>query len=110
MREKAKILWRNLRLANKMQVVYFLLLSVVCAVSLATLQVNWEIYDEELYEKSLQELDYFVQLVNGSLAEVETFSYNIALSSEIQQQLTTMRSLSHLQSQYMSARCCAICC
>lgn len=100
MREKAKILWRNLRLANKMQVVYFLLLSVVCAVSLATLQVNWEIYDEELYEKSLQELDYFVQLVNGSLAEVETFSYNIALSSEIQQQLTTMRSLSHLQSQY----------
>lgn len=100
MLHKAKKKWNDLRLANKMLLVYLLLLSVVCCVTIGTIQVNLSIYDEKLYEKSLQELDFFVQQVNDSLAEVEAFSYNIALDSDMQQRLSTIKSLSHLQAQY----------
>jgi len=92
--------WADLRLASKMLLVYLVLLSVVCCVTVAAMQINLNVYDEKLYEKSLQELDFFVQQVNGSLAEVEAFSYNLAMSVEIQQQLSTMKSLSHLQGEY----------
>ena len=97
---KAKEKWNNLRLANKMLLVYLMLLGVMCVVTITAMQVNLNIYDEKLYEKSLQELDFFVQQVNGSLREVETFSYDIAMSVDMQQRLSTMRSHSHLQSQY----------
>lgn len=92
--------WADLRLASKMLLVYLVLLSAVCCVTVVAMQINLNAYDEKLYEKSLQELDFFVQQVNGSLAEVEAFSYNLAMSVEIQQQLSTMKSLSHLQGEY----------
>ena len=97
---KAKEKWNDLRLANKMLLVYLLLLSAVCCVTIVSIQINLSIYDEKLYEKSLQELDFFVQQVNGSLKEVESFSYDIAISVDMQQRLSTMSSHSHLVSQY----------
>ena len=100
MLHRAKAKWDNLRLANKMLLVYLALLSIVCVVTIIVMRVNLSIYDEKLYEKSLQELDFFVQQVNGSLKEVETFSYDIAMSVDMQQRLSTMRSHSHLEAQY----------
>jgi len=100
MLRKVKETWGDLRLANKMLLVYLLLLIAVCCMTFVTIRVNLSMYDEKLYEKSLQELDFFVQQVNNSLADVETFSYNIALDPSIQQRLSTITSLSHLQAQY----------
>lgn len=100
MLRKVQERWNNMRLANKMLLSYLLLLSVMCCIIIVTISANLSTYDGKLYEKSIQELDFFVQKVNSSLSEVETFSYNIALSMEIQQKLSTMKELSHLQSEY----------
>ena len=83
---KWKTKWDNLRLSGKMLLVYLLLLSVICCVTVVTIQVNLSVYEEKLYEKSVQELDFFVGRVNDSLADVESFSY-----SEIYGQITRLR-------------------
>ena len=88
MLRKVQERWNNMRLANKMLLSYLLLLSVMCCIIIVTISANLSTYDGKLYEKSIQELDFFVQKVNSSLSEVETFSYNIALSMEIQQKLS----------------------
>lgn len=97
---KIAVKWNGLRLASKMLLVYLALLAVLFCVTIVTMQVNLNIYDQKLYEKSLQELDFFVQQVNGSLKDVEAFSYGLATSVEIQQRLSVMQSLSHLQGEY----------
>lgn len=102
--QKVKLKWANLRLSGKMMLVYLLLLSVMCCVTMVTIQVNLSVYDEKLYEKSVLELDFFVGQVNDSLADVESFSYNLAMSVEFQQRLSAMKELNHLQAQYSYER------
>ena len=98
--KEIKAKFRNIKLASKMMLVYLMLVSVVCVVSLIALQISLNIYDEKLYEKSLQELDFFIQKVDDSLNDVEYFTYDIAMSVEIQQQLTKVKTLSHLTAEY----------
>ncbi len=93
MRQKLKQKWSDLRLAGKMALVYLLLLFAALVAALAALQVSFSIYDGQLYEKSLQELDFFRQRVNDSLRSVENFSYELATSVEIQSQLAEMKAI-----------------
>lgn len=101
---KWKTKWDGLRLSGKMLLVYLLLLSVICCVTVVTIQVNLSVYEEKLYEKSVQELDFFVGQVNDSLADVEAFSYNLSMSVEMQQRLSAMKALNHLEAQYSYER------
>lgn len=87
-----------------MLLVYLLLLSVICCVTVVTIQVNLSVYEEKLYEKSVQELDFFVGRVNDSLADVESFSYNLSMSVEMQERLSAMKALNHLEAQYSYER------
>ena len=92
--------YRDLKLAEKMIIVYVLMLGICFLISVAALQVSFNIYDGKLYEKSLQELDFFTQEVNRSLDEVEGISYNIAIDTQIQEQLTKMKNLKHFTADY----------
>ena len=85
--------YRDLRLAEKMIIVYALMLGLCALISVAALQVSFTIYDEKLYEKSLQELDFFTQEVNRSIDAAEEVSYRAAMEASIQEQLTKMQSL-----------------
>lgn len=92
--------YRDLKLAEKMIIVYVLMLGICFLISVAALQVSFNIYDGKLYEKSLQELDFFTQEVNRSLDEVEGISYNIAIDTQIQEQLTKMKEMKHFTADY----------
>ncbi|MEY8356486.1 HAMP domain-containing protein [Lachnospiraceae bacterium 54-53] len=92
--------YRDLKLAKKMILVYVVMLGVCCLLSVSALQYSFNIYDGKLYEKSLQELDYFTQQVNRSLDEVENLSYYIAIDTKIQEQLAKIRSLKHFTAEY----------
>ena len=90
----------DLKLEKKMILVYVVLLGISCSIAVAALQISLNIYDEKLYEKSLQELDFFTQKVNDSLEDVEHLSYTIATDTEIQQQLSKIKSLNYLSAKY----------
>ena len=55
---------------------------------------------EGLYEKSLQELDFFSQEVNRRIEDVENLSYNLALDPDIQDQLEKITTINYLSSEY----------
>lgn len=80
--------------------VYVVLLGICCSIAIAALQISLNIYDGKLYEKSLQELDFFTQKVNDNLNGVENLSYTIAMDTEIQQQLSKIKSLTYLSADY----------
>ncbi|MGN1141577.1 MAG: sensor histidine kinase [Oliverpabstia sp.] len=95
--------WRffnNLKFAKKMIVVYMIFAVFFCAISMLALQINLDIYDEKLYEKSQQELDFFTQKVNERLKDVEQLSYEIALDNEIQDKLVQMNDCEYLSAAY----------
>ncbi|MDU5109907.1 MAG: sensor histidine kinase [Clostridium sp.] len=100
MRIRWKERFKNLRLSGKMMLVYSIFAVITCIISMIALQTSLNIYDEKLYEKSFQELDYFTQQVNQSLEEIEDLSYAIAMSNEVQEQLTKMNSIKYMSAEY----------
>lgn len=91
---------RDIKLSKKMLFVYAIFAGVSCLISIIALQMSLNIYDSKLYEKSLQELDFFTQQVNTSLEDIEKASSSIALSTEIQNQLALMESYDYMAAQY----------
>ncbi len=88
---KLKQKYMDIPLSNKMTAVFIIILVVFCVTSQAVLQICFTVYDEKLYEKSIQELDYFIQGVNRSLADIQNLSVEIAMDDDVQEQLVEMR-------------------
>ncbi|MBO5303743.1 MAG: sensor histidine kinase [Lachnospiraceae bacterium] len=100
MREKWKRRFRNTKLAGKMLVVYVLIMGMTCGISFLALQAGFSVYDKQLYEKSLQELEFFAGKVNDQLTEIENLSYSLALDSEVQEILAQMADTKYLSNEY----------
>lgn len=92
--------FKNVKLSKKMLITYAAFAGISCVISMAALQVSLNIYDEKLYEKSLQELDFFTQQVNSSLEDVEELSLSIAMDSDVQEQLRKMQTYEYLSVDY----------
>ena len=92
--------FRNLKLVQKLVSLYLVMLGICLALSFVALHISFHIYDEKLYEKSLQELDFFIQQVNRNLDEIEDLSYYIAIDTKIQEQLSKMKELKHFTADY----------
>ena len=84
---------KNIPLSGKMLLLHAVLLTFACIIVVIAMQICLNIYDEKLYEKSLQELDFFVQQVNNSLEDITTTSYNVAMDMQIQEHLSAMQKL-----------------
>ena len=92
--------FKDMKLASKMLSVYLILAGISCCISIVALQASLNIYDKKLYEKSLQELDFFTQKVNAELQDIEDLSYIIAMDQDIQEHLTNALSMEYLSQQY----------
>ena len=57
--------FRNTSLARKMMVVYAAIFGILCGITLLAMQVTLSIYDGQLYQKSLEELNFFTERVDG---------------------------------------------
>lgn len=93
--EHGKTKFRNLPVAKKMLAIYVCFAGFFFLIAAAALQISFHIYSEKLYEKSLQELDFFEQKVNDGLNEIETLSYNLAMDTTFQQSLSEMMDLKY---------------
>lgn len=92
--------FQDLKLSKKMIVMFAVILCFCLLFSISMLQISLRIYDEQLYEKSLQELDFFSQRINEKLQDVENLSYDIALDSAIQQELHHLKEVNYLSAEY----------
>ncbi|WP_099467194.1 sensor histidine kinase [Konateibacter massiliensis] len=92
--------FENLKLQDKMLVVYLLFAGAFCFISIVALQLSLNIYDKKLYEKSLQELDFFTQEVNDGLEDIENLSYTLAMNTEVQEHLAEAAGSRYLSQEY----------
>lgn len=89
---KLRKIFENMKLANKFLTVFVLFISVFIMVVIIAFNISFMIYDEKLYEKSIQELDFFAQNINKELDELENLSYMIVMDEVTQQQLDSLRA------------------
>ncbi len=104
MRRKLAKKISNLKLSQKMMVIYIVFAICLYAISVVALQVCFEIYEEKLYEKSLQELEFFINEVDRGVSEIEEFSYTIAMDTDIQEQLSILNTASYLSKEYATSK------
>lgn len=91
---------KDMKLSRKMLLIYLIFAGSTCIISIIALQISFNIYDGKLYEKSLQELDFFTQQVNNSLQEIEDFSMDIAMDNNVQNKLSEIFAMDHNSTSY----------
>lgn len=84
---------RNLSLIKKLTIIYVILLGIILSIVLGSLRYSFSVYDRELYEKSLQELEFFAERVDDSFRAVENFVFDITISMDFQIQMTELKSM-----------------
>lgn len=70
---------------KKMILFYIIFAGMSCGISMVGLQASFNIYDRRLYEKSLQELEFFTQNVDDDLLAIENMSYTFAMNMQVQE-------------------------
>ena len=87
--------FQDLNISKKMLMMYIVFAGIFFIIALISLQVSFKIYSQKLYEKSLQELDFFSQKVNDGLDDAERLNYNISMDTVVQQNLSEMMNAKH---------------
>ena len=100
MKRKLVSFYMNLKLSQKMMILYTLSAVILCAVALFSLRVSFNIYDGQLYEKSLQELDFFSQKIDGTLDDISQLTQRLALNLDVQDELSTIALLDYPSNAY----------
>lgn len=78
-----------------MLMVYITFASAFLLIALGLTQISFRIYSKELYDKSLQELDYFSQNVNRGLKDAERNNYSISMDALVQRTLSDLSVLEY---------------
>lgn len=87
---RAKKYFLDLPLAQKFVGIFAVLTLLSGALMIGALHLGLSVFEEKFYEKSLQELDFFVQKVDDDIQGIDTLTRSIAVDSTIQQQLNAL--------------------
>lgn len=80
----------DLPLAQKFVGIFAVLTLLSGALMIGALHLGLSVFEEKFYEKSLQELDFFVQKVDDDIQGIDTLTRSIAVDSTIQQQMNAL--------------------
>ena len=87
---RAKKYFLDLPLAQKFVGIFAVLTLLSGALMIGALHLGLSVFEEKFYEKSLQELDFFVQKVDDDIQGIDTLTRSIAVDSNIQEQLNAL--------------------
>lgn len=87
---RAKKQFLDLPLAQKFVGIFAVLTLLSGALMIGALHLGLSVFEEKFYEKSLQELDFFVQKVDDDIQGIDTLTRSIAVDSTIQQQMNAL--------------------
>ena len=80
----------DLPLAQKFVSIFAVLTLLSGALMIGALHLGLSVFEEKFYEKSLQELDFFVQRVDDDIQDIDTLTRSIAVDSNVQEQLNAL--------------------
>ena len=87
---RAKKYLLDLPLAQKFVGIFAVLTLLSGALMIGALHLGLSVFEEKFYERSLQELDFFVQKVDDDIQDIDTLTRSIAVDSNIQEQLNAL--------------------
>ena len=90
----------DLPIAQKFVSIFTVMTLLSCAVMVGALHLGLSVFEEKLYEKSLQELDFFVKNLDDDLQEMDVLTRSIAVDSRIQDQLAELTAATPETAQY----------
>ena len=80
----------DLPISQKFVSIFAVMTLFSCALMVAALHIGLSVFEEKLYEKSLQELDFFVQSIDDDLQQMDVLTRSIAVDTTIQSQLAQL--------------------
>lgn len=80
----------DLPISQKFVSIFAVMTLFSCALMVAALHIGLSVFEEKLYEKSLQELDFFVQRIDDDLQQMDVLTRSIAVDTSIQSQLAQL--------------------
>lgn len=89
--EELKTRFKDTTLTKKMLLVYAIFTGFFFVVSIIAFQMSTEVFEEKLYQNSIEELDYYVKDVKDSLEAVSDRSYEMLMDEELQDTLALMQ-------------------
>lgn len=89
--ERALSSYGNFKIKNKLLILIFFIVFIVCSVSLFALQVALFIYDDILYNEAAQVLNLSTSGIENELKRIELLSYNIISDSKIQEHVKAIK-------------------
>ena len=90
----------DLPIAQKFVSIFAVMTLLSCAVMVGALHLGLSVFEEKLYEKSLQELDFFVQRSDDDLQQMDVLTRSIAVDTSIQSQLAQLAAADPETAQY----------
>lgn len=90
----------DLPVAQKFVSIFAVMTLLSCALMVGALHIGLSVFEEKLYEKSLQELDFFVQRLDGDLQQMDVLTRSIAVDTSIQNQLAELCAANAETAQY----------
>lgn len=101
----------DLPISQKFVSIFAVMTLLSCAVMVGALHLGLSVFEEKLYEKSLQELGFFVQSIDDDLQQMDVLTRSIAVDTTIQSQLAQLTAADPETAQYYYLltgvrRCC----
>ena len=90
----------DLPIAQKFVSIFAVMTFLSCAVMVGALHLGLSVFEDKLYEKSLQELDFFVQRLDNDLQDMNVLTRSIAVDTNVQNQLAALTSATPETAQY----------
>ena len=98
--KKIKKYYKNLNLFQKITSVVVIILVITYLFTMAGFQLAFYVYDRQLYGKSQQELDFFIQGIGRDLEDIEQLSVKVATDEQIQNQMRQMYEKDYLSYEF----------
>ena len=73
----------DLPISQKFVSIFAVMTLFSCALMVAALHIGLSVFEEKLYEKSLQELDFFFQRIDDDLQQMDVLTCSIAVATSI---------------------------
>lgn len=87
---QVKTLYTNLKIKQKLFVIHFLIVFIVCSTSLIAMQITLHIYQGILYQEAARVLNISTSSIENELRQIEKYSYNFITNPEVQEHLSRL--------------------
>lgn len=87
-----KEIFQNLKINHKLFLLLFFVSFILSIIGIMTLQLSFNIYEEQLYQETAESLILSSEIVDMKFNEIDKISFDILSDKEVQQYLATIRA------------------